>query len=279
MREKNDLIEYRGTKENVSTKESNHIKENNRINENRIVKENNRKKENWRIKENRSIKADGIAHGNESLDSCRGNNWTHIRGIAESGLRYSHCMHGKKFYELNLLVSRTSANFDRIPLTICEDLVDAAGDYAGRVVEAVGEFRSYHKEEGRRRRLILTVFVRHLQVAADDMRMPEGVLAPANSIYLDGFLCKHPVYRMTPFGREITELFVAVNRARGKADYVPCICWGRSARCVGMLQVGSHVQLWGRIQSRCYRKHLSENHTEQCTVYEVSVSGFDIVSY
>ena len=98
-----------------------------------------------------------------------------------------------------------------------------------------------------------------------------------NQIFLDGFICKKPVYRMTPLGREIADILLAVNRAYGKSDYIPCICWGRNARYAGSLEVGGHIQLWGRIQSRQYQKRVSEDEVVNRVAYEISVSKIECI--
>ena len=134
----------------------------------------------------------------------------------------------------------------------------------GSTICALGQFRSYNKLEGGRSRLMLTVFVREL-IGNDGAQNP-------NSIVLSGYICKPPVYRTTPFNREIADLLVAVNRAYNKSDYIPCIAWGRNARFVQTLKVGDRIALSGRIQSREYTKRLSETEAVTMTAYEVSVS-------
>ena len=121
-------------------------------------------------------------------------------------------------------------------------------------------------------RLILSVFVREFAFVGE-----EGTLTKPNSIYLDGYICKPPVYRMTPLGREIADLLMAVNRPYGKSDYLPCICWGRNARFAGKFEVGTHIHLWGRIQSRTYQKRLDNDVLEKRTAYETSVSKIECV--
>ena len=155
---------------------------------------------------------------------------------------------------------------------VSERLVDVKESYRGKIVEVHGQFRSYNKHEEGRNRLILSVFVREFAFVGE-----EGTLTKPNSIYLDGYICKPPVYRMTPLGREIADLLMAVNRPYGKSDYLPCICWGRNARYASAFEVGEHVQIIGRIQSRTYIKKLSDTLTEERTAYEVSVSKLECV--
>ena len=139
-------------------------------------------------------------------------------------------------------------------------------------VKVKGQFRSYNRHEEQKNRLVLSVFVRELEFIDEEL---DG--AKTNSIFLDGYICKLPVYRKTPLGREIADLLLAVNRPYGKSDYIPCICWGRNARYASAFEVGEHVQIIGRIQSRTYIKKLSDTLTEERTAYEVSVSKLECV--
>ena len=153
---------------------------------------------------------------------------------------------------------------------ISERLIDVTQDYTGKFLMVTGQFRSYNRHEEQKNRLVLSVFAREAEFIDEE---PDG--AKTNTILLDGYICKLPVYRKTPLGREIADLLLAVNRPYGKSDYIPCICWGRNARFASTFQVGEHVQLIGRIQSREYMKKLSETETEKRTAYEVSVSKLE----
>ena len=133
-----------------------------------------------------------------------------------------------------------------------------------------GQFRSYNRHEEMKNRLILSVFVREITFVEEEL---DG--AKTNQIFLDGYICKQPVYRKTPLGREIADVLLAVNRPYGKSDYIPCICWGRNARFVEQFEVGTHIQLWGRIQSREYQKKIGEDEYEKRVAYEVSVSKLE----
>ena len=135
-------------------------------------------------------------------------------------------------------------------------------------MEIQGQFRSFNKHEGNRSRLLLFVFAREAKFMDKDT-------LPVNQILLDGFTCKQPVYRTTPNGREIADVLLAVNRSYGISDYIPCICWGRNARYASAFEVGGHVLIWGRIQSREYMKRIGENETEKRVAYEVSVSKLE----
>ena len=205
-------------------------------------------------------------------DKAMDNNQVTIVGTVDSEFTYSHEVFGEGFYMLEVVVSRLSHMEDRIPLMVSERLVDVKGSCMGKIVEVHGQFRSYNKHEEGRNRLILSVFVREFSFVGE-----EGTLTRPNSIYLDGYICKPPVYRMTPLGREIADLLMAVNRPYGKSDYLPCICWGRNARFASKFEVGTHIHLWGRIQSRTYQKRLEDDVVEKRTAYEISVNKIECV--
>ena len=198
------------------------------------------------------------------------NNQVSIMGKIASSFTFSHQVFGEGFYLVDILVKRLSDSEDRIPLMVSERLVDVTQDYEGEYIMVQGQFRSYNRHEEKKNRLVLSVFVRELSFVeeADDS-------IKTNQIFRDGYICKPPVYRKTPLGREIADLLLAVNRPYGKSDYIPCICWGRNARYASAFEVGGHVLLWGRIQSREYIKKLGENETEKRTAYEVSVSKLE----
>ena len=165
---------------------------------------------------------------------------------------------------------RLSNSEDRIPLMISERLIDVSQDYTGEFIMVSGQFRSYNRHDEQKNRLVLSVFVREVEFIEEEL---DG--AKTNNIFLDGYICKLPVYRKTPLGREIADLLLAVNRPYGKSDYIPCICWGRNARFASTFEVGEHVQIIGRIQSREYIKKLTETETEKRVAYEVSVSKLE----
>ena len=191
-------------------------------------------------------------------------------GEIASEFEFSHEVFGEGFYMLELLVKRLSDSFDRIPVMISERLIDVTKDYRGEFIQISGQFRSYNRHEEKKNRLVLSVFAREAVFAeATDDKIK------SNQIFLDGFICKPPVYRKTPLGREIADMLVAVNRPYGKSDYIPCISWGRNASFAANFEVGSRVQIWGRIQSREYVKRLEDDRTEKRTAYEVSVSKLE----
>ena len=193
-----------------------------------------------------------------------------VAGEVITEFQFSHEIFGEGFYTLKIQVRRLSDATDEIPLLISERLVDVTKNYIGRKLEAKGQFRSYNKHESEKNHLILSLFVRELEwIDSYENRKP-------NYIMLDGYICKEPVYRMTPLGREICDILLAVNRAYGKSDYIPCICWGRNARFAGNLEIGSHIQVLGRIQSRKYQKKVGENQIISRTAYEISVNKLEI---
>ena len=200
------------------------------------------------------------------------NNQVSMMGKIAAGFTFSHQVFGEGFYMVELSVNRLSEQADIIPLMVSERLVDVHKDYKGCTMEAVGQFRSYNRHEEKRNRLVLSVFAREVKFVGEDEET-----VPVNQIFLDGYICKPPVYRKTPLGREIADLLMAVNRPYGKSDYIPCICWGRNARYASAFEVGGHVLIWGRIQSREYMKRISENETEKRIAYEVSVSKLEYV--
>ena len=198
------------------------------------------------------------------------NNKVSVIGEVVSEFTFSHEVFGEGFYIADLAVSRLSDQVDVIPLMISERLLDVSKDYRGMTMEAIGQLRSYNRHEGAKNRLVLSVFVREVEFIDEEL---DG--AKTTHILLEGYICKKPVYRKTPLGREIADLLLAVNRPYGKSDYIPCICWGRNARFASGIEVGEHVQILGRIQSRDYVKKISETETQTRTAYEVSVSKLE----
>ena len=200
------------------------------------------------------------------------NNKVTVIGVIASEFTFSHAVYGEGFYQVDLAVNRLSEQADIIPLLISERLIDVNTDLRGCTIEATGQFRSYNRHEGMKNRLVLSVFVREV------IFMEEFTdYTKTNQIFLDGYICKEPIYRKTPLGREIADLLVAVNRPYGKSDYIPCISWGRNARFASGFTVGTRVMIWGRVQSREYTKKLSETECEKRTAYEVSVSKLECV--
>ena len=200
------------------------------------------------------------------------NNQVSIVGEIVSDFRFSHEVYGEGFYMVDVAVNRLSNFMDYIPLMISERLIDVNADYRGQIIYVTGQFRSFNRHEEKKNRLVLSVFVRELEFleeTTDEVK--------SNQIFLDGYICKEPIYRKTPLGREIADLLIAVNRSYGKSDYIPCICWGRNARFASGFEVGGHVLVWGRIQSREYVKKLSDWESEKRVAYEVSVSKIEFL--
>ena len=200
------------------------------------------------------------------------NNQVTMMGEIVSAFQFSHEVFGEGFYMLELAVSRLSNYSDYIPLMVSERLIDTEQDYTGQFIRISGQFRSYNRHEEKKNRLVLSVFVRELEFL-DEIDENEKT----NQIFLDGYICKEPIYRKTPLGREIADVLLAVNRSDGKSDYIPCICWGRNARFATGFTVGCHIQIVGRVQSREYVKRISEEEVEHRVAYEVSVSKVDLL--
>jgi len=207
------------------------------------------------------------------IDKVIENNRVCIIGEVISGFQFSHEVFGEGFYVVDVSVNRLSAMADVVPLMISERLIDITKDFTGLTIEAIGQFRSYNRHEGTRNRLVLSIFVREFEFVDE---APEEQVK-SNQIYLDGYICKPPIYRKTPLGREIADILIAVNRPYGKSDYIPCIAWGRNARYAASLEVGAHMLVWGRVQSREYTKKVSEEDLEKRIAYEVSVSKLELV--
>lgn len=200
------------------------------------------------------------------------NNQVVIMGEIVSDFAFSHEIFGEGFYMVDVRVERLSDSIDIIPLMVSERLLDVNGDYKGMYIVVNGQFRSYNRHEERKNKLVLSVFAREIDFV-DEI----GENTKSNQIYLDGFICKEPVYRKTPLGREIADLLLAVNRPYGKSDYIPCICWGRNARFASNFEVGARCAVWGRIQSREYMKKISDEQLEKRVAYEVSVSKLELI--
>lgn len=188
-----------------------------------------------------------------------------------SDFSYSHEIYGEGFYMVDVKVQRLSESFDVIPVMMSERLIDVTGNYKGMLICVNGQFRSYNRHDERKNKLVLSVFAREIEFLEE---MEES--SKTNQIFLDGYICKPPIYRKTPLGREIADVLLAVNRPYGKSDYIPCICWGRNARYASGFKVGDRCMIWGRIQSREYMKKLDEDTIEKRVAFEVSVSKLEL---
>ncbi|MDR2266270.1 MAG: single-stranded DNA-binding protein [Christensenellaceae bacterium] len=205
----------------------------------------------------------------DKLNTMNSNNTVYLTGTIMKAPDYSHEVYGEGFYETTLSVARLSDQTDIIPITISERLMTSIPFEIGNVISVRGQFRSYNKTTDGRSKLMLTVFVREID------EKPNHAMNP-NQIEISGFLCKDPVFRTTPFRREICDILVAVNRAYKKSDYIPCIAWGRNARFASSLKIGSHVDLCGRIQSREYQKQFTDGSLDVRTAYEISIARLSI---
>ncbi|ABY95155.1 MULTISPECIES: single-stranded DNA-binding protein [Thermoanaerobacter] len=201
------------------------------------------------------------------------NNVVVVVGKIFTDLEYSHELYGEEFFNFILEVPRLSETKDYLPVTISNRLFEGMNLQVGTRVKIEGQLRSYNRkspEEGKNK-LILTIFTRDIRVLSED-----EVVKNPNEIFLDGFICKKPVYRTTPFGREITDLLIAVNRPYNKSDYIPVIAWGRNARFSEKLEIGDRIRLWGRVQSREYQKKLGDEVVTK-VAYEVSITRMEVV--
>lgn len=192
------------------------------------------------------------------------NNKVFISGEIVSDAEFSHEVYGEGFYEMNVLVKRLSGQGDILPVTVSERLITDRDLKVGVTINALGQFRSYNKLVDGKSKLMLTVFVREL--------LSDAPIRNPNNIVLTGYICKPPVYRTTPFNREIADILIAVNRSYNKSDYIPCIAWGRNARFAKNLAVGEKIAISGRIQSREYQKRVTDDDVRIMTAYEVSIS-------
>lgn len=204
------------------------------------------------------------------MENLSQNNRICLEGVIFSKLEFSHEMYGEGFYTFFLEVSRLSEAKDVLYVTVSERLIMDMDLKIGSEVVIEGQLRSYNKFINGSNRLILTVFARNIYFCTEKSKNP-------NQIFLNGFICKEPVYRTTPFGREISDVLLAVNRAYNKSDYIPTIAWGRNSRFCKGLKVGDNIRVWGRLQSREYQKRISEDEFVKKVAYEVSISKMERV--
>ncbi|KAJ50449.1 single-stranded DNA-binding protein [Clostridium tetanomorphum] len=205
------------------------------------------------------------------MDNLLQNNKIYLEGTVCSELEFSHEMYGEGFYTFYMEVPRLSEAKDLLFITVSERLIGGMEIKVGSEIIVEGQLRSYNKFVDGANRLILTVFARNIEECIEKSKNP-------NQIFLNGFICKQPVYRTTPFGREIADLLLAVNRAYNKSDYIPTIAWGRNSRFCQELNVGDNIRIWGRLQSREYQKKISESEVVKKIAYEVSISKMEKVS-
>ena len=198
------------------------------------------------------------------MERLNQNNAVKISGEIVSDFTYDHEMYGEGFYKVFVQVTRISGNLDTIPVMVSDRIIDVNKNLTGEMVAIEGEFRSYSKHLLGANKLLLFVLCKKIEIVKYCMNEDE--------IFLRGFICKNPIYRKTPFKREISDLLIAVNRYYGKSDYIPCICWGRNARYAAGFEIGDEIVIRGRIQSRTYEKKISDTESETRTAYEVSAT-------
>ncbi len=208
--------------------------------------------------------------GTSMADRTMENNKVLVAGSIGTPLEYDHQLYGETFYKFYIGVPRLSKYVDVLPVTISERLICDLDMGVGNEVVVEGQLRSYNRYIDGKNRLVLTIFARDVYEKTVEIKNP-------NTIFLNGFLCKPPIYRVTPFKREISDILMAVNRAYNKSDYIPAIAWGRNARFCETLNVGEQLMIWGRIQSRRYQKKLSEDKIEERTAYEVSITKMEVL--
>ena len=201
------------------------------------------------------------------MENYMENNNVIIGGEIVEGIEFSHEIYDEKFYKFSILTKRLSEHEDVLPVIISERIIDLEEIQVGKIVKIVGQFRSYNMQTETRNKLVLSVFVKEIEFAEEDVL----TLNDANFV---GYICKAPIYRKTPLGREIADVLIAVNRTYKKSDYIPCILWGRNAKFCENIEVGTLVKANGRIQSRAYEKKLENGEVIKKVAYEVSVSKF-----
>lgn len=207
------------------------------------------------------------------------NNYLILVGKVANEKKFSHEVYGERFYLFNIEVPRLSGVSDIIPITISERLLSGTDISVGNKILIKGQFRSYNTYENGKNRLVLTVFAKDI-ITEENIKEEEEELkkeSVSNEVTLIGYICKKPIYRQTPFKREIADILLAVNRAYNKSDYIPCIAWGRNARFCQNIEVGTCVKIVGRVQSRVYEKKLEDGTVQERVAYEVSVGSMEII--
>lgn len=209
------------------------------------------------------------------------NNYITLVGKVTGEKRLSHEIYGERFYLFDLSIPRLSGNADMIPITVSERLITDEMLKDGNKLLVKGQFRSYNSFENQKNKLILTVFAKDIVEVEENEAEEENEIVKkdtvTNEVVLIGYICKKPIYRQTPFGREIADILLAVNRAYNKSDYIPCIAWGRNARFCQNLEVGTEVKIVGRVQSRTYEKKFEDGTSETRVAYEVSIGSLEII--
>lgn len=214
-----------------------------------------------------------FTHGGIYLfQDVRTTNRIYISGAIDSEFIFSHKVYGEGFYSFFVKVPRLSEAYDRLPVTISERLIDNEKMKVGEEIWIRGQIRSYNTYSGSRNHLILSVFAKETGTKDTEEKNENP-----NNVSLNGFICKKPVYRTTPLGREISDVLLAVNRAYGKSDYIPLIAWGRNALFSKNAEIGDNIKIEGRMQSRTYQKKYDNGEIVEKTAYEVSVSKIELL--
>lgn len=210
------------------------------------------------------------------------NNYITLVGKVTGEKKLSHEIYGEKFYVFNLEIPRLSGNSDIIPVTISERIINDDTLVEGKKLLVKGQFRSYNSYVNEKNKLILTVFAKDIVEVTENEVEEENEMVKkdvvTNEVVLIGYICKKPIYRQTPFGREIADILLAVNRAYNKSDYIPCIAWGRNARFCQTIDVGVQVKIVGRVQSRTYEKKFEDGTVETRVAYEVSIGSLEVIN-
>lgn len=215
-----------------------------------------------------------------NINYSENNNLTLV-GKVVSEKRFSHEIYGEKFYMFDLEIPRLSDIKDIIPVTISERLIDDSKLVIGAKALIRGQFRSYNSYENEKNKLILTVFAKDIvfeEELSEEERESIQKQQLSNEVILLGYICKKPVYRQTPFGREIADVLIAVNRAYSKSDYIPAIAWGRTARFCQNMETGTEVRVVGRVQSRTYEKKYEDGTVETKVAYELSIGSLEVIT-
>lgn len=208
------------------------------------------------------------------MNNYEKNNVVRMLGTVDSELVFSHEVYGEGFYNFKILVKRLSETYDTLVVTVSERIIDLKDIVQGQIIEVCGQIRSYNNYTNnvRENKLVLNLFAKEiLCVNGNDMHRHN------NEVELIGYICKTPIYRETPFGREIADVLLAVNRHYNKSDYIPCIIWGKNAKFISKLDVGSKLKVWGRLQSRAYQKRLENGEIIDKSAYEVSISKLEVL--
>lgn len=213
------------------------------------------------------------------------NNYLTLVGKVTSEKQFSHEIYGERFFTFDLSIPRLSGNADIIPVTVSERLLTDDMMTMGTKLLIKGQFRSYNSYENEKNKLILTVFAKDIEKLQDETENSESSEVNefvkkdmvTNEVVLIGYICKKPIYRQTPFGREIADILLAVNRAYNKSDYIPSIAWGRNAKFCQNLEVGTEVKIVGRIQSRNYEKKYEDGTVVKKVAYEVSIGSLEVI--